>query len=234
VAAFIVLVSIGLLAGGILDFLYTRPLTAEEQGALAQKRRARDINSYFAYSSAQAHVNPDFKKRMRADGKFYAVDEELAVFPSLAAGLLKYKKHEWIVIALERERRVHLMWVNKGPDNERVGFLLPLEAVAQFTEQDASSSVLLFHNHPNTDPHLYDCRLPSPTDLEGCRTRAQFFNERGISVAEFVCERGRAYRYGLSAAEGFLPLRQYEEKLSSENGTSRIRNLSLHWERVVL
>ena len=39
---------------------------------------------------------------MRADGRFYKIEERLFEFPALATGLLKYKKHEWIIIAFER------------------------------------------------------------------------------------------------------------------------------------
>jgi len=221
-----------LLIAGVLAFVYSRPLTIDEVRRLAMKRRTRDIGAYFSYRRWKASVDPGFKKRMKADGRFYPVDEDLTSFPSIAAGLLKYKKHEWMIVALEKGGRVRLIWANKGPDNSQVTCVLPFDAIAQFAREDACSSVLCFHNHPNSDPSRYSYTAPSLVDMATSVHASQFFNERGINLAEFVCERGRSYRYSLSPADAFLPLPEYVERAISANGRSKLANLSLHRERL--
>lgn len=42
---------------------------------------------------------------MNPNGEIYLLDEKLEEFPSIAAGLLKYKKHEWRLTALEKDRK---------------------------------------------------------------------------------------------------------------------------------
>ncbi len=222
-----------LLIAGVLAFLYSRPLTMDEVRQLAIKRRTRDIGAYFSHRGGEVSVDPKFKKKMKADGRFYPVDEDLASFPSIAAGLLKYKKHEWMIVALEKAGRVRLIWANKGPDKSQVTCVLPLEAIAQFAREDACSSVLWFHNHPNSDPSRYSCTAPSPVDTASAVHASQFLNERGINHAGFVCERGRSYRYSLAPADAFLPLPEYVERAISANGRSKLANLSLHGERLL-
>ena len=86
---------------------------------------------------------------MRSDGRFYKIEERLFEFPALAAGLLKYKKHEWIIIAFEKEKRVELIWLNKGKDNKSVSWFLSASEIVETAKQHSFSSVLVFHNHPN-------------------------------------------------------------------------------------
>ena len=84
-------------------FTHLRPLTDDEIFKLAQKRRNKTIRNYFLFDNREYNVNKEFKN-MRADGRFYKIEERLFEF-LLAAGLLKYKKHEWIIIAFEKEKR---------------------------------------------------------------------------------------------------------------------------------
>jgi hypothetical protein len=90
------------------------PLTNEEVEALAVKRRLIVISESFGFTEHALSVNPEFKRNMKADGRLYCLDESLRDFPSLAAGLLKGKKHEWVLIAFARGDRVVASWANKG------------------------------------------------------------------------------------------------------------------------
>jgi hypothetical protein len=231
VGGFIALGSIILLIGVFL-FAHTRPLTASELAELAQKRRSKNVRAYFAFSHQAVAPNLEFKKKMAPGGTFYNIRERLTLFPSLAAALLKYKKHEWMLVAMEKEKEISLLWVNKGSDGTRVCLSLPFERLVSIACGNGYSSVLVFHNHPNTNPNIYSCSRPSSTDLNSSGLRAGILNTRGLNLLEFVCERGRAYEYRYSPTEAFMPVAGFLAHLNSANGVSRWRNLRLHVERI--
>lgn len=47
---------------------------------------------------------------------------------------------------------------------------------------------------------------------------------------EFICERGKRYKYFLSTADNFVPLHEFENTIHEENGRSKMKNLMLHLE----
>ncbi len=177
-------------------------------------------------------VNLDFKKRMNPNGEFYRIDESLCEFPARAAGLLKYKKQEWVMIAFGSEKRVDLIFVNKGIDRNNVALHLSAENIAKIATQEQHNSVLIFHNHPNTNPEYYDFTKPSTKDVDSANHYADILNQKGLSLLEFVCERGLHYEYFFSPADNFLPLSTFVNAVSGVNGYSKFRNLALHCERI--
>ena len=219
---------------GILLFivLHLRPLTDHEVGSLGTKRRKRNIEAYFQLDTAERSVNSEFKKSLNPRGVFYRVDLPLYSAASTVAGLLKYKKHEWIVVAFEKEKQVRHLWVNKGHNNSSASIYLPLNEALDTAVNNGYSSVLMFHNHPNSDPNRYNCTQASKTDLDTASRWASTLNPRGISLAEYVCERGRHYRYCLSPSESFMPLTDFITDINRANGYSRFGNLRLHRERI--
>jgi hypothetical protein len=230
--AVVVLLVIPVVGFVLFVLLHLRPLKETELESLAAKRRTRKIAAYFAFSNSQFSPNLNFKRRMASGGQFYNIREDLSNFPALAASLLKYKKHEWMIVGMERNREITLVWLNKGVDGTRVCLRLPFEQVAGIAQANGYTSVLVFHNHPNSDPSIYSCSQPSQTDLDASALRAKILNHGGINLLEFVCERGAPFRYRFSVADKFFPLSGFIEALRSENGISKNRNLSLHMERI--
>jgi len=111
----------------LIILTHLRPLTFEEVMILGSKRRTKELKEYFSFKNYEVNVDMTFKKRMNPNGKFYQFNEVLYEFPSIAAGLLKYKKHEWSIIAFERETKIFLIWLNKGSDNSSVSTLISSE-----------------------------------------------------------------------------------------------------------
>lgn len=150
-----------------LVFIITHldPLIEVEVKSLGNKRRNRQIRIYFSFDNRQVRANSEFKKNMQVDGSFYQIQESLFEFPSLAAALLKYKKHEWIIVAFEKDKKVDLIWTNKGFDRTSVSLHLPIEQMAEIATKRMQNSVFIFHNHPNVNPNYYDCRKPSEKDI---------------------------------------------------------------------
>lgn len=211
-----------------------RPLTDQEVSQLAANRRQRQIRSHYNFNTWEYSVDLQFKKRMRPDGKFYPMDESLYNFPAVAAGLLKYKKHEWIIVAFEKDGRVSLLWVNKGMDRTSVNLYLPIEQIVEIAKERGYGSILIFHNHPNSDPGRYSCRIASPQDIKTAEIFAQALNENGINLVEFVCERGRHHEYFLAPADSFFPVEGFLKDINRENtGRYSLKNFSLHMEKAL-
>jgi len=232
VILFLLLVLLGATAVFLFVCLHLRPLNSAELATLAAKRRTKAIGSYYSFS--HGHVSPslEFKKRMAATGKFYTMKEPLNVFPSLAAALLKFKKHEWVIIAFERDQVVSRIWTNRGDDNTQVVFGLGIDQISSTARNLEYSSILVFHNHPNSDPSRYSTRNPSQVDKEQSLERGSRLMDSGVSLVEFVCERGSHHEYRRCISNRLLPLSDFADTLSKSNGQSRGTNLGLHWERL--
>lgn len=162
----LVLVIIFALICILFVFTHLRPLNEDEVKQLGTKRRGKQIRRYFLFAAGKFNVDKDFKKRMNPNGTFYGINEGLFEFPSIAAALLKYKKHEWIIVAFEKQNKIHSIWLNKGIDRSSVSLYLSIENIANIAMRENYTSILIFHNHPNTNPNYYDCRRPSNKDFE--------------------------------------------------------------------
>jgi len=227
----IALLTIGLILVVFIAF-HLRPLRENEINVLSEKRRNKEIIKYFSFDIHEYSVNKNFKKSMNPNGKFYQISEDLYTFPSLSAGLLKYKKHEWIIISFEKDRKISLIWLNKGFDRSIVFPHLSVSDLINIANRDGYTSVMIFHNHPNSNPNHYDCSSPSPQDIISANEFAAELNENGINLLEFICERGRHYRYYAEYSDDFLAASKFAEKIKSENGQTMIENLSLHIQRI--
>jgi hypothetical protein len=230
----VILVFVGIfgLIGLIFVFSHLRPMTENEVEQLGIKRRNKQVRLYFSFNTGEFYVDKEFKKGMNPNGKLYRINEPLFVFPSIAAALLKYKKHEWIIIAFEKEKKIDSAWLNKGFDRSGVSPYLSVQDIANIANSNNHTSILIFHNHPNTNPNYYDCRRPSSEDMQSANECAKVLNRNGTNLIEFVCERGKHYKYFSSYADSFLPLSEFATAINGVNSLSKLRNLSLHIERI--
>lgn len=216
----------------LIVFIHLRPLKETEIVQLAKKRRNAIIKHYFIFDRRQWSADPIFKKNMNPNGKFYFIQESLFSFPSIAAALLKSKKHEWIIIALEKNKNIEKVWVNKGVSRESVFSYLSTENIAYYANLDDYTSVLIFHNHPNINPNYFTYKNPSETDINFAYNYSALLNQEGINLIEFVCERGFYYEYFRSISDKYLPLYEFIGNIRIRNNISKLNNLKLHFERI--
>lgn len=212
---------------------HLQPLTDIEIEILANKRRNKDIRIYFSFTNYEFVPNSNFKKKLIPNGTFYRIGETRREFPSIAASLLKYKKHEWIIISFGKDNKVELLWINKGFDRATVIPHLSPEAIIQIAEKECFNYILIFHNHPNSNPNYYSCIKPSEQDLHSAKHYANALNSHNINLLEFVCERGKHYEYFISPAANFMPLNDYVLLINNLNNKSKYGNLKLHIEKIM-
>lgn len=209
---------------------HKRELTNEEIKLLAEKKRIFDINQYFNFNTKEISVDTQFKSRLKPTGKLYAINENLPATPSIAAALLKYKKHEWVMLAFEKDKKVEYLYVNKGFDGSSVSLYWEHCEVAEFCTKNKVSTVLMFHNHPNSNPNIYDCTKPSSADINSAHIFSEVLDRQNINLIEFVCERGLPYRYFYSYCNSFLKVAEYIDFIEKNNGLTKKQNYSLHRE----
>jgi len=228
----VIFISIIFILTGFYVCTHLRPLEEREIISLARKKRSHRIFEYFLFEKSQFIPNNDFKKSMNPDGSFYYLNYKLYDIPSIAASILKYKKHEWIIVAFESEKKIKLIWLNKGLNRESVSLYLSIDDIVQIAKDEKSTTILIFHNHPNSNPKLYDCSKPSKLDISTAEKFAITFHQNGISLIEFVCERGVHHEYFRSISDVFIPQSEIEREINMLNGKSKKENLKLHLQRL--
>jgi hypothetical protein len=208
----------------------SRPLSPTEIEDFARRKRLLAIENHYSFNDDRVPVDIKFKSAMDAEGKLYRTDEPVNRFPSTAASLLKWKKHEWIMFAFSRAGRVMAIWMNKGPDKEKVWSVVSTETIVEMAKQMGADTVVDFHNHPNPNPHRLLMCLPSHQDNISATTIGSKFVSHGIAFLAFVAERGRHFQYACWAPDSLCPLEPYLSEVCSRNGTSRFVNLRLRRE----
>lgn len=207
---------------------HQHPLNKDEIFALAKKYRDIEISEYFKFDKREMVINPEFKTQLKSKGKLYDFNEKLYHTPSIIASVLKGKKHEWIAIAFEKDKSVLYVWFNKGKDNRSAVSFLSGENIKEFALEKNITTILYFHNHPNSNPNLYDCSKPSQTDLNSAKELSTILNPNGINLIEFVCERGKYYKYYSSYSSAFMPISIFEKEIEQINGKTKRDNYRLH------
>jgi hypothetical protein len=206
------------------------PLTQDEADCLASKRqRLRQLLEY-KFSTEPRPANPKEKKAMESAGEFVECNLDYYEAPSRIAGLLKYKKHEWIVIAFISRKRVLRLWWNKGPDGTRVWSFLRVDSIQALVRTLGLDALAILHNHPNPDPSRYRMNRPSETDLKSAEYLHRIFVPLGGSLLEFICERGIPHVYYAAFAYGVAPIQPILAEIASANDKGILHNYWLRKE----
>jgi hypothetical protein len=213
----------------LMLYFLSRPLSEEQIPELAQKRRNKKVLLYFSLSAFGYIPTKEFKSGLKPDGKLYRFDLEMRYVPPFVASLLKYKKHEWSVIAFIRNQRTEYLWTNKGPDRTQVQ-LVSINSILRTAKESGCDVIMAFHNHPAHDPQHYSYRRPSSPDLEAAEKFSHILNADNISYVDHVCERGRAHRYCLMPSPTLYPLMPILSEVRTENSQGRMAHIRLHFE----
>jgi hypothetical protein len=227
---FLAIVAVLLLCYGIDVFCNRHPLSPDELRHLAHKRQRNRALFEYRFGINQRPAEPTEKKAMNSAGEFLACDLDYNQAPSRIAGLLKYKKHEWIVFAFIVSKRVTRLWWNKGPDGTRVWPFLHDHAFETTIRSLNPNAIAILHNHPNPDPSRYRMNMPSNADLTSAEYLHHRLTPKGVSVLEFICERGVPHLYYAAFADNTIPVEPILTEIHSVNGTGIFKNYSLRKE----
>lgn len=191
---------------------------------LAISQRFCDIFNYLGFTELQFEINKEFKSALNKNGQLYNCDELLNNFPSTASALLKGKKHEWVIFAFVKNKKVYSFYTNKGNDNQSVSLNMSYEYVCKIAKDREADVVLEFHNHPNA------VLASSQQDISSANYYGKLFVGDKINFLAFVSGRGRYYQYGWWFTDSLYNVNNYLEKIQKENGTSRSVNFALRKE----
>jgi hypothetical protein len=192
------------------------------------------IKKNFEFNKGKYIIDNNFRKYLRSWGKYYEIDETLFSLPSVIAELLRYKRHEWIVVAFEKERKINKVWINKGLDENTVTLRFKIQELIE-DQKEEFTSILVFHNHPcSQNISEYALRNPSEQDIETANARFEILSKRDLNYIEVICVKGKYYPYYVKICRKQYPKAQIEDEILKLNGQSRYENLKLHCKRVFL
>lgn len=172
----------------------------------------------FDVDISSRRMSAESKAFMEAEGKYYEMDTDIDVFGMWVSSLLKYKKHEWVVVAFEKDRKIFGMWLNKG-EPRSVYFLPSLKELVEKCKSEGGRALIRFHNHPNPNSSLYNTLLPSEQDLFSAKWCANIANENQLNWIDCVCSVGKCKKYFSSYASPQIPKAAEPEylKIRSKN-----------------
>jgi hypothetical protein len=211
-------------------YRHRHPLNKLEILALSRKRQRNQALWKFNFSTRPQPAEAVEKKAMKSLGEFVGCDLGYHDVPARIAGLLKYKKHEWIVIAFINSFHVRHLWWNKGPDGTSVWPFLRGHSMKAAIRTLRPDSIAILHNHPNPDPSRYRTNIPSEADIRAACFHDNEFSKHGISLLEFICERGGPHLYYASFSDSVVPVEPIIDEIQEINGTGIFKNYSLRKE----
>ena len=179
----------------ILFFFLRRPLSYTQLETLSHNQFKRHFRWKYHFSKRTVHVSSDFKSQLDRTGRWYNCRIKTSVFPSYVSSLLFGKKHEWVVIGLERNGYISQFWANKGPDSSHVAFSVELNTIIEKCHRNGYHTVIRIHNHPNPNPNRYDTLIESRQDIRSAKSCAKEVSREGVNWIDFVCSRGEFIKF---------------------------------------
>jgi len=228
----VLLIPIGLIClGWALDIYKNRhPLNPEEILELARTKQWRHLLAVHAFSSIPVAADASKKKAMKASGQFVRCDLGFFQLPSSIAGLLKYKKHEWVVLVFVKDLHAEHLWWNKGQDGTSVSPHLRGGHLDNALRLHKPDMVVRLHNHPNPDPSKYRVNQPSSQDLKSAEYFSNLLSQQGIAFMDFVCERGVPYLYYALLSSRSASIDEFIKDISTTNDSGIFANVGLRRE----
>lgn len=220
---------IGLIIFALLYWLFhflqnISPLTDFEIYELAAGRRFNDLVTHNDFQDFIIDADKDFKKGLSASGKFYRVSEHLNSFPSLAASLLKGKKHEWRIIGFASKTDVIGIWANKGDNNNSVSLSVSVNDIIKLAKEYQADTILDFHNHTNA---VFQA---SETDINSAAYLGDTFLNSNLNYFAFVVARGKFKQYAWWVLDTIFSIDKYLEAIKKNNGKGIFINYDLNME----
>ncbi|HOI29772.1 MAG TPA: hypothetical protein PLZ15_08420 [Melioribacteraceae bacterium] len=225
----------GLLALGILILIFlfyllksyfedTAPLTESEITNLARKRRLRIFAERIKLDEYSFSIDAETKKRFGSKLKYYECDIDIGLFPSWSAGILKGKKHEWLIIGIGDMKSVHGFWMEKGHDNKSIQTSLSSIELTERLNKEGVNNLLLVHNHPNSTLN------PSKEDKDCLLEIFSKYNKGSINVLGFIAGRGMQKLFACFIISSLISFEEIRTEIINTNDKSRKTNGNLRNE----
>lgn len=214
-----------------LVFLSLKPIEESQLNKLALKIREHKVKNHFPKNFKTSGKSSRFKKHMNPKGGFFETNIDRKSIAVEATKMLKYKKHEWIIIAYEKNQKIKLIWTNKG--NEKSVYpLLRNNQQLQLVQKRDFDTVYIFHNHP---PHsLFKGDkirlLASQQDYKSAKYTAKFYKEQNVTIAEYVCANKGYTPYFISPKKDLFPFKSIYQELE-EKANSKFQRIGL-WFKI--
>jgi hypothetical protein len=219
----------GLLALGILILIFllyilknyiedTAPLTELEINNLSKKRRLKIFADDLKLVEYSFHIDIETKKKFGPKLKYYEHEIEIGTFPSWCAGLLKGKKHEWLIIAIGDMKSIKGYWLEKGKDNKSIQTSLSNIELIVGLNQGEIDNLFIIHNHPGSN------LFPSENDKECIKDIFSRYSYGFINVLGFIACRGKQNLFACFLNSQIIPYEIIRTEITKVNNITRKTN----------
>ena len=103
---------------------HSRPLNQEELKLFHDINVKNYIEKNFKFRKAGYGASDWYRSSLDAGGRLDNLDIPIENIPLFLTDLLKFKRHEWIAFVFCDEKDGKYIWLNKGPNNEKVWSLV--------------------------------------------------------------------------------------------------------------
>lgn len=210
---FLILIIIGVIIGAIITKKkeekwiqeHSRPLNQEELQLLHDINVKNYIEKTYNFLKSGFGASDWYRSSLDASGRLDNLDIPIEKIPLFLTDLLKYKRHEWIAFVFCDEKDGKYIWLNKGPDNQKVWSFVSEKNLLEFAKKHNCNTIIEFHNHPHTvgDGNLLGA---SKQDLHSTEIFEKYFNDNGVSFISGLCSQGCFLIYGYAFHENSCPI----------------------------
>lgn len=155
-----------------------------------------------------AHWEPPVTKEGLRTSRLTEWNGPVTKFPGAAASLLKFKRHEWLMVGLVKGTTVESVWIDKGADKHGVGCSIGIAGLAKKAAELGCDTLISIHNHPNPNSRKYTTLTPSKQDYVCAQEWIGVLKAYDIGLVELICDSGVVREYFREAP---IPDETYKE-----------------------
>lgn len=185
---------------------HSRPLNDDELKLLYDLRFKKYIENKFKFKKVGYRATDSYRSSLNSDGRLDTLNIPIEHIPVFLTDLLRHKRHEWIAFVFCDEKNSRYIWLNKGPNNEKVSPKIPIELLVSLAKQKNCYTIIEFHNHPHTQDRWWNLLGPSDQDLKTEKYLSEYFFNNGISLISGLCTQGMYIIYGYKFHENSCPI----------------------------
>jgi len=210
-------------------YVSPKPLNKEEIALLSKARKKQAEKSRLNFSTEHFEINPDYRQFLSSGGRWDEISVPYNKALAMAAELIRYKRHEWLILILASNTKCRFIWANKGNNNMSCYLSGTFDDIIEKAIQNGCGTIIDFHNHPCT-VDFQGALSPSDTDMNTAAKWAEKARAAGLNYICAVGVRGQFSVYYSSFDESIYPKSCTVEYIESQNGLSKSGNRALRRE----
>lgn len=195
------------------------PLTLREAQDLSAARTISWINRNFRFSRVPFDLNPAYRERLEAGGRWTRISMDLRRIPSFAAVLLRQEPEPWWAWILADDEAGKYMWCSQGRRSP-----MPVDEILQLARRHHCTTVFSAVNLPRGPLE------PSDADLKAAGELRREGLSLGLNTVSLLSAQGSFITLSYAFADGYAAPGCRVEDILAESRRSGQANRRLRLE----